>query len=349
MEALVRRLAHGSATPAPGSGGGGGGAESFSASLEGLSLAGWASFDDLLEYRREKLASIDTEIGRVMEEAVDAAARVKALEDALRELSADSADDNGGGASRAVVVTLFCAAREKVLLRVRYVVGGASWRPSYSLRASGGGGPQPNASSGSAAEQGSSAVLTYEAQVQQSTGEHWRGVALKLSTARPWGTGPMAELPPLTIGFWEPPTQMTLQPQRLTHARRSAVPQPLAVSAMSTYSEPLNDAEATAKLSDEKTAPGEEFSELEAALLTMPITSVAEGTTASVFAVERPAAVPSDGAWHKVVLAQLQLAAEFDYQAVPRAAAVAYLGMRATNPGPFVLLPGSVKVRPAPC
>jgi hypothetical protein len=71
-------------------------------------------------------------------------------------------------------------------LRVRYLVEGASWTPSYNVRAD-------------AARTG--AVVEYEAAIQQQSGEDWNDVGMTLSTAAPSLVAAAPTLKPLSIAL----------------------------------------------------------------------------------------------------------------------------------------------------
>ncbi|MEI6284843.1 MAG: mucoidy inhibitor MuiA family protein, partial [Opitutae bacterium] len=75
-----------------------------------------------------------------------------------------------------------------IQLDLSYIVNGPSWRPSYDVRA--------NTVQGNL-------ELTYNAEVRQSTGEDWKGVALKLSTAQPGIGGREPHLSPWFINKQE--------------------------------------------------------------------------------------------------------------------------------------------------
>lgn len=78
-------------------------------------------------------------------------------------------------------------------MHLRYVVDGATWSPSYTLRA--GGTPGGQASE-------SAITLDYYASIQQMSGEDWTNVTMTLSTATPSlvARAPMLEPMPITLG-----------------------------------------------------------------------------------------------------------------------------------------------------
>jgi uncharacterized protein (TIGR02231 family) len=95
----------------------------------------------------------------------------------------------GSRADKTVVVTVSAKEPTKLKLQVSYVLGRASWLPSYDARA---------------AADRSSVELAYNATVRQQTGEDWRGVNLTLSTARPSVGARMPELSKWTVNFFQP-------------------------------------------------------------------------------------------------------------------------------------------------
>lgn len=89
---------------------------------------------------------------------------------------------------KTVLVTVNAKEATKLKLQVTYVIGNASWAPSYDARA---------------ATDAGSVELAYNATVRQQTGEDWTGVNLTLSTARPAVGASMPELQKWTLNFWE--------------------------------------------------------------------------------------------------------------------------------------------------
>jgi hypothetical protein len=73
-------------------------------------------------------------------------------------------------------------------LRVKYLVNGANWVPSYVARAADG-------------NQGRPVAVQYDASIQQMTGEDWTDVAMTLSTATPSMVATAPELDPLSIAL----------------------------------------------------------------------------------------------------------------------------------------------------
>lgn len=84
------------------------------------------------------------------------------------------------------------AAARKVTLELSYVVPGARWAPAYQCKLS---------------RDGSKAEIQLRAWIAQRSGEDWRGVSLKLSTASPLRFSELPELSAIKIGRAQPPAK----------------------------------------------------------------------------------------------------------------------------------------------
>ncbi|MFZ2875601.1 MAG: mucoidy inhibitor MuiA family protein [Phycisphaerales bacterium] len=113
------------------------------------------------------------------------------LEQAQRERQLTTA-----GASRTVheaVVLLTQTPDAPGTLRLRYLVDGATWDPSYNVR--------------SASDKPDSVTIEYYASISQMSGEDWSDVAITLSTATPSLIASAPRLTPLTISLSAPVEQ----------------------------------------------------------------------------------------------------------------------------------------------
>ncbi len=90
-----------------------------------------------------------------------------------------------------IVVSISAEATTSVDLEVNYIVANAGWQPLYDVRA---------------INTKSPLKLNYKANVFQSTGEEWRNVRLKLSTANPNLGGQKPELYAWYLDFYQPVT-----------------------------------------------------------------------------------------------------------------------------------------------
>ncbi|HRW99570.1 MAG TPA: mucoidy inhibitor MuiA family protein, partial [Cyclobacteriaceae bacterium] len=86
-----------------------------------------------------------------------------------------------------IVVSVSASAATSASLEVSYIVSNAGWNPVYDLRAMNTKNP---------------VQLAYRANVYQSTGEMWKNVKLKLSTANPNQGGLKPELFPWFLDFY---------------------------------------------------------------------------------------------------------------------------------------------------
>lgn len=113
------------------------------------------------------------------------------LEQAQRERQLTTA-----GSSRTVheaVVLLTQTPDAPGTLRLRYLVDGATWDPSYNVRSS--------------SDKPDSVTIEYYASISQMSGEDWSDVAITLSTATPSLIASAPRLTPLTISLSAPAPQ----------------------------------------------------------------------------------------------------------------------------------------------
>ncbi|HYG03696.1 MAG TPA: DUF4139 domain-containing protein [Chryseosolibacter sp.] len=88
-----------------------------------------------------------------------------------------------------IVVSVSASAPTTAELEINYIVSNAGWSPLYDLRA---------------INTKSPVTLIYKANVFQNTGEEWKNVRLKLSTANPTLGGQKPELTAWYLNFYQP-------------------------------------------------------------------------------------------------------------------------------------------------
>lgn len=228
--------------------------------------------------------------------------------------------------SQRVVVAIAVQASEESVpsgggrfeLTLSYMIGNANWKPIYDL-------------SVAMAERG--LTLDYLAEVQQTTGEDWTGVALTLSTAKP----SLGALPP------------TLTPWYVDECRPRPTAKAMVMRKRSARSAPLGDL-AEDELAKEMLA-GAVMSDVPPSSAAAP--KPAEVVTASAnqlgavvtFSVGGHSDIPSDGNPHKVMLVRDQYPAQWQHIAMPKRVSFAYLQAKVQNPNDGVtLLPGKANI-----
>jgi uncharacterized protein (TIGR02231 family) len=111
---------------------------------------------------------------------------------------------------RAVLVSVKAGASAKAEFTLSYVIGNASWAPSYDARV--------DSTTGKV-------ELLYNALIRQKTTEDWSDVHLVLSTAQPGRNGRMPDLEPAFLDFKIP------EPMPMAAARASNMPAPMRAGA----------------------------------------------------------------------------------------------------------------------
>jgi len=266
----------------------------------------WAAGEQSLE---AELAMFDGLRGRAEaldRELVELAARKRELERRLQQLKGQLEQLRGARPRQrhTVRVEVEVSQAGELSVDLSYVVTGAGWKPLYDLRlVEAGGAPALEA--------------TYLAQVTQNTGEAWEGVSLSLSTARPALASVLPELKPWYV---RPQPVMPLPRAEGMH---------MAVTAAPLRAKAAPDLAAAPAEAPQEVAP------VQAA------TAAVESAGAAItYRVPGNVDIPSDGAPHKVTVAEMELPPRLDYVSAPRLVPAAYRRARLTNDSPYLLLPG---------
>ena len=197
-------------------------------------------------------------------------------------------------------------------LDLAYVVRGPSWNPLYDIRAD---------------TKAKTVQVNYHAEVRQSTGEDWKGVALKLSTAQPNLGGREPQMSPWFI-------------QRF-------IPQPVVVTG-GVVLESAPKAEradrGSANRDTVSTLAASAPAALTAVSMDFSYARVNTGGTAATFAIPRAYDVPSDNKPAKVAIASESFPSEFRHTCVPKLSPHVYLKTKAINKSDFPFIAGPTAV-----
>jgi len=192
-----------------------------------------------------------------------------------------------------------------IQLDLSYIVTGPSWRPTYDVRA--------NTVQGNL-------ELTYNAEIRQSTGEDWKGVALKLSTAQPGIGGREPTLSPWFINKQEAIVAM-------------GATAPMAKSLSRGRQDQMMNAYVT------------EFAEVKASAdMSVAGATVVAGATAETYIIDRVSDVLSDNKVAKVNITKQNFPTVYRYSSVPKLSPHVYLKAKAKNKSDFTLLPGQTSI-----
>jgi len=246
-------------------------------------------------------------VGKVEEGLYDTEAAKRPLMDRVTALQKelDQARGDRKKEVRAVEVAIEADRAMQFTLTLSYLVWQARWEPTYDVRLS---------------ADGSSAELTYRAQVSQRTGEAWPGVQLSLSSARPEAGGAPPELSPWYVSFYQPPRPM-MKMSRGDQVFGSAAP--------------------AAPASDMEMAKGSATPEESA----VPMQAeVAEGQTSVLFKVAQPVDIPADGTRAGSVIAVERVPVSAELVTVPKLSPRVYLKSEVTNNTAYPLLAGEVNI-----
>ncbi len=243
---------------------------------------------------RERATGLDEQLQALKLARRDQQRLLEKLEKELKQLRSARGKERYSAA-----VEVEVAKGGSLTLEVTYVVSGASWTPLYDMRLS---------ADGAELEAG------YLAEVAQSTGEEWAGVALTLSTARPALAGTLPKLDPWYLYTARPPVRKGIS--------RAAMAPPPAPAALDRFA---------------ATAVAEEAVMYEAEEVMATVETAGAAVT---YVLPAAATIPPDGAPHKVTVARYPLAPNLDYVSAPKLVEAAYRRAKVANDSAYTLLPG---------
>lgn len=248
-------------------------------------------------------------IDKIEEGLYDAQAAKKPLLDRIAALQKEleQARGNRHKEVRSVEVAIEADRDMEFALTLSYLVAEAHWEPNYDVRLG---------------ADGTSAEITYRAQVWQKSGEEWPKVKLSLSSASPEAGGAPPELTPWQVSLYEPPRPMPVGGR--------------------TFKSAMAPAPAPALNMEAQVLAGANSDQMERALPMMA--RVDEGQTSVLFNVAQPVDVPADGtrATSVIALEKVPVAAEF--VSAPKLSPRVYLKSEVTNQTVYPLLAGQVNI-----
>lgn len=277
-----------------------------------LDPAKWAGY---LAYHVESLAKLDQETLQLKGRDDALRAEIGRMERELNQLNGNRTRSRN--VARVKVEVTKPGPQE---FELTYVVAGPSWSPRYDVRAD---------------TVAKKLTVAYQAQVRQRTGEDWRGVSLRLSTAQPGVGGREPELSPWALYKAEPvvTTGLLLGDDNGLVAAKPGAPAALRRGSRSAAKQEL-DAVAFGGVPAAAAAPPME----------LVTATVQAGATAALFEVPRAYDIPSDPKSVKVALTEQTFFASFRHSCVPKLSADVYLKAQAVNASDYPFLPGPTAV-----
>lgn len=269
----------------------------------------WAAF---LDFQDKQLAEVDRQLLSLQADREAVRAEVDRLN---RELGALRGNERR---SRLLAkVNLDVRQAGEVEVNLSYLVRGPSWSPSYDMRAD---------------TKAKTLEVTYRAEVRQATGEDWRGVSLRLSTAQPGLAG----------------REPKMDPWFLTKAEAVAfagtVTGGLAVNGradnrfqMFNEVQLMGNGMATSAVNGGGTLKRMEAMDERRA-------SVQAGGTAATFVIDRKSDILADNKPAQVTVMRESFPAYFRHTCVPKLSPFVYLKTKAVNKTGFTFLPGPTAV-----
>jgi len=203
-----------------------------------------------------------------------------------------------------IVISLSADAPTSADFEISYVVGNAGWVPQYDIRA---------------VNTKSPLQLSYKANVFQSTGEEWKNVKLKLSTANPSESGLKPELIAWYLDFYQPAQLQEVVTTRSARKKTNAPAMAMAQDA---------EGELQGK----------------AAGIMVDYVSTLQTSLNTEFDISLPYTVASSNKPTLVDIRNYELKADYNYSAAPKLDKDAFLLAKARGWEELSLLPGEANI-----
>lgn len=261
-----------------------------------------------LEYYQLKMNEINKKIQALNKRKGEKNSKLNGMNNRMQDLlnyqSSTSPDEPKGPIHR-IIVTVQAKEAVSGKLTVSYLVSGASWVPSYDLRA--------DIMTGKV-------NLTYKANVSQNTGENWENVALTLSTNDPSQNKTKPELHPWYVDYYN------LYGNSI-NGRLNTIAVPTAPAYGGVYED--------ASLAKE---------ELKDAEYAANFTTIIDRVLAAEYKIDLSYSIESDGEGHLVLVKSQDLAAKYRYHTVPKLDPGVYLVAEILKLDELQLVPASANI-----
>jgi uncharacterized protein (TIGR02231 family) len=220
-----------------------------------------------------------------------------------------------------ILVTVTADASIEVEVGVSYTLLSATWKTAYDAELD---------------REQSVVRFSYYGEIRQHSGEDWQDVKLFLSTAAAARSMDLPQLYPVYLsGFRRKRDKTVIREDRvIKEAIDDLQPEPEEHPEPSGAG-PSDDAQLPSEgaPSDSSTCEPVDF-----------MTKAASTGTAYTFEILRPATIPPDGHWHKVLIMYKELEAEASYETVPELLEYVYLRAALINTLGLPFLPGRVAI-----
>ena len=211
---------------------------------------------------------------------------------------------NTGNSSGEIIMKIESPVAQTIEIACTYLALQASWSPLYDVHANGLDKPLQ---------------LVYKANVFNSTGFDWKNVKLALSTAVPLTNNNRPILSPVFVDF-------------------RVIPQPVRKAA--------DRAQANTNMYQLQEAVVTESEVMDAIAYQVPFVADIEEPQdfLSTFDIAKPQDIPANGEMNVVIIEERDMAAEYQYHAVPKLDASAFLLAKVADYGKYNLLAGTANI-----
>jgi uncharacterized protein (TIGR02231 family) len=225
---------------------------------------------------------------------------------------------------REIVLKVNAKAATTAQFKASYIVTSASWTPTYEIRCDNTTKPLQ---------------LACRAKIVQNTGYDWKDVKIKLSTANPNQNHNRPILYPVYVDFFQP-DYYQYKLKKVAAAKEYKADEK--VEEVNDKSQLQNMAYISAPTSTENYISSEDFDD--GIQVKDNNVTIAEGEMMVEYDIETLQDIESDGKEHIIGIQEITMPATYNYQAVPKLDASAFLLARVADWGKYNLLAGEATI-----
>lgn len=253
-------------------------------------------FASAIEFYHKKLNEINSELLKLKKEENQLQEKKNKQQNRLYELKNYSNTQqkkyNSNQPVHKIKVNVMAEAPVAATILINYFISNAGWNPHYDIRA---------------INTESPVKLTYKAQVYQQSGLDWNGIKLVLSTSNPQKNNNKPNLNPWYLSFYNPN-------RYYNYDKRGKVAEQAPTTAVR----------------EEQSKTKDDYSGMDALTLA-DYTSEKEALVNIQYDVKIPCSIPADGKQHSITVLQKEINTSYEYRAVPKLDADAFIMARITG------------------
>lgn len=250
------------------------------------------------DYFRNRLMDIKNKQLTISRQVSELQKRIARFESQLNEKNAKNSNPTSE-----ILISVWASKATPAVFNIKYISSLASWYPSYDIKVK---------------DINQSVQLVYKANIQQRTGEDWKGVKMTISTANPFQVANKPVFRPWYLSYYQPPVY-NYERESYRKSKSNLAQAPMETKAEVSAADDLPSAGRSYELTQQQT-----------------------NLTTVEFVISKPYDILSNGQTVAVEMSASELSAQYEYFAYPKANLSAFLLAKVTGWESLNMIPGEM-------